>query len=76
MMEEATGIVVVPDWPNQPWYNTYLEMKLIEVILPPRDDLLLLPSNHSQRHPLHKNLQLRVGLLTGTVSYLKQLPLM
>ena len=76
MIEEATGIVVVPDWPNQPWYNTYLEMKLIEVILPPRDDLLLLPSEHSLRHPLHKNLQLRVGLLTGTDSYLNRLPLM
>ena len=76
MMEEATGIVVVPDWPNQPWYNTYLDMKLIEVILPPRHDMLVLPSDRSLRHPLHKHLQLRVGLLTGTDSYLRQLPLM
>ena len=76
MMEEATGIVVVPDWPNQPWYNTYMDMKLIEVILPPRYDLLVLPSDRSQRHPLHKSLQLRVGLLTGTDSYLNQHHLM
>ena len=73
-LEEAMGIVVVPDWPNQPWYNTYLDMKLIEVILPPRYDLLQLPSDSSQTHPLHKSLQLRVGLLTGTDLSPTQLP--
>ena len=71
-LEEATGIVVVPDWPNQPWYNTYLDMKMIEVILPPRYDLLRLPSDGSQKHPLHKSLQLRVGLLTGIDLYRSQ----
>ena len=71
-LEEATGTVVVPDWPNQPWHNTYLDMKMIEVILPPRYDLLRLPSDDSQKHPLHKSLQLRVGLLTGIDLYRSQ----
>ena len=24
--EKATGIIVIPDWPNQPWYPLYLDL--------------------------------------------------
>ena len=64
-MDGATGILIVPDWPNQVWYNTYLQMLIVEVVLPPRDDMLQLPSNGEARHPMHKTLRLRAGLVTG-----------
>ena len=62
-MEGGTGIIVVPDWPSQSWFNTYLEMITHEVILPPRCDLLLLP-NQMDTHPMNKTLRLRAGLVT------------
>ena len=65
--DKATGILVVPDWPNQPWYNRYMELVIKEVILPPRKDLLLLPTNSEMVHPLHKSLYLRAGLVSATV---------
>ena len=74
-MDEATGILIVPDWPNQPWYNTYMNMRIIEVILPPRDDLLCLPSDEGARQPMHRTLRLRAGLLSGTGSLQTQLHL-
>ena len=66
--DNATGILVVPDWPNQTWYNIYLEMVLNEIILLPRKGLLSLPSDVSVHHPLHKTLKLRAALVTGTGS--------
>ena len=72
--DEATGILVVPDWPNQTWYNTYLDMVIYEMLLPPRVDMLHLPSDHSQYHPLHRTLSLRAGLVSGiALSHLQHL---
>ena len=65
-MDGATGILVVPDWPNQCWYNVYRELVVHEVILHPRSDLLMLPNQPEQLHPLHQTLTLRAGLVSGT----------
>ena len=55
--DRATGILIVPDWPNKTWYNVYLDMVIRETILFSRENLLYLPSEPSLVHPLHKNLK-------------------
>ena len=42
--DQATGILIVPNWPNQIWYCQYSEMVIRAFILPPRSDFLTLPS--------------------------------
>ena len=64
--EKATGILVVPDWPNQHWYNSFSSIVIREIILFPRKDLLYLPSNSEAVHPLHQHLHLRAALVQGT----------
>ena len=64
-MDKATGIVVAPDWPNQSWYHNFSDLVIDECFLYPRDDLLYLPSDMEQVHPLHQNLRLRVALLSA-----------
>ena len=63
MKDRATGILIVPDWPNQPWYNRYMELIVDELILLPREKLLVLPTDTSSKHPLHQTLTLRAGLI-------------
>lgn len=63
--EGGRGIVVVPDWPNQPWYPRFFEMAESEPIsLGPDIHLLLSPSR--SRHPLASSLRLRAAVLSST----------
>ena len=64
--DNATGILIVPDWPNQHWYHAFSSMVVREIILYPRKHLLYLPSNSSLAHPLSKHLSLRAALVSGT----------
>ena len=64
--DKATGIIVVPDWPNQPWYNAYKELVINEFVLLPRRDLLLLPTDQEKQHPMHNSLSLLAGLVSAT----------
>ena len=66
------GIIVVPDWPNQPWYNIYKDMVIKEITLYPKRDLLLIPKNQEKPHPMHKSLSLLAGLVSATVSWQKR----
>ncbi len=61
--DRATGVLIVPDWPNQPWYNRYMELIVDEIILLPREKLLVLPTDSNTKHPLHRTLTLRAGLV-------------
>ena len=63
--DKATGILIVPDWPNQPWYDQYKEMTFKEITLFSRPDLLLLPQNKTTMHPMHKKLQLKAAIVSG-----------
>ena len=63
--DEASGIIVVPDWPTQCWCRKYTYLRIKDIVLPPRSDLLKHPLNPAELHPLHKSLALRVGLLCG-----------
>lgn len=64
VQEKARGIVLVPNWPNQPWYPLYhrlLDSELIVLDANPR----LLSSPYRALHPLHKSLSLMAGILCG-----------
>ena len=51
--EGALGICVIPDWPAQGWYPKALQMlKQEPVYLKASRDLLSLPSNPQETHPL------------------------
>ena len=65
-MEQATGIVVLPNWPTQPWCPIAICMlKQDPIHLKPSKDLLHLPSLSEKLHPLSNKLNLMVCLLSG-----------
>ena len=62
--EQATGIVVLPNWLTQPWYPIAIRMlKQDPIHLKPSKDLLHLPSLPEKLHPLSNKLNLMVCLL-------------
>ena len=63
--DKATGILIVPDWPSQFWYHMFQDIVIIDLLLPPRSDLLILPNRTSELHPLHEHLALRTALVSG-----------
>lgn len=63
-IDQAKVMLVVPYWPTQPWFTTYMEMLIQEpIILSPMSNLLILPQNQTQLHPLATKLHLMVGIL-------------
>lgn len=66
IQEEATGIVIVPQWPTQVWYPKFLALLTTQpVTLFHSQDLLIMPGRTEEIHPLHKKLNLMAGLLSG-----------
>ena len=62
--DRAVGILVTPDWPNQIWYSQLSQLIIKEVVLPPRSDLLVLPTRLTEKHPLNKTPHLRAALVS------------
>ena len=64
--DQAMAMIVVPDWPTQSWYTTYMEM-LIKgpIIFKPHTTNLILPQDRGAIHPLSRQLTLMVGILSG-----------
>ena len=62
--DEATGILVVPDWPNQPWYSQFIDIVVTTICISPRMDLLTLPQKE-MKHPLHQTLGMQVAIVCG-----------
>jgi len=57
--DNASGIVVAPDWPTQPWYSKLIQMsKAKPMLLPVLPSTLTLPHKPGVLHPLHRKLQL------------------
>ena len=71
----GTGIVLVPNWPTQPWYPMLLKM-LIDVprILGPKSNLLSQPAEKNMLHPLRKKLSLLACLVSGESGIKKVFP--
>ena len=63
--DESTGILVVPDWPSQSWYTTFLEMIVGNPLIFKHSDSLLLSPFRDQIHPLSKHLTLIAGVISG-----------
>jgi len=63
--DEASGVVIAPLWPTQPWYPIFESLLLTPpLILKPKKNLLLSPCRE-YIHPLASNLSLMVGHLSG-----------
>lgn len=66
--DQACGIVVVPNWPAQPWFPMFMELLVAEpIIFEPHEQLLLSPCR-SVLHPLEKSLGLIAGRLSGKLT--------
>ena len=54
--DKAQGVVVVPYWPNQPWFPRLASMLTSEpVLLSAREDMLQLPVDLMAKHHLRKH---------------------
>ena len=64
--DKAKGILIIPDWPNQPWYTQYCTIVQKEITLTPRPDILQLPGKDIL-HPLHRHLSLKAAVVQGNL---------
>lgn len=62
--EKASGIIIVPNWPSQPWYPLFITLAQERLVLRPRPDLLLSPCR-SLSHPRARNLSLIAARVSG-----------
>lgn len=62
--DKATGVLIVPYWPSQPWYPLFTSLQIRKPVYHgPSSDLLLSPFR--TQHPLWMNLTLVSCLLSG-----------
>ena len=67
--DNATGILVVPAWPNQIWYPVLQDILLqTPMQLPPQENLVYLPSQPEFVHPFFRDLRLMACLVSGKCS--------
>ena len=58
--ENATGILVVPDWPSQSWYPRAMSLGKVVMKISPRDNNLHSPQDINIHHPLAEQMHLLV----------------
>ena len=62
----AEGILLIPNWPTQPWFPKVMRLLVKEpLLLPKKNQLLQLPYNKTAVHPLVGKLTLLACLLSG-----------
>ncbi|KAJ8041499.1 hypothetical protein HOLleu_12330 [Holothuria leucospilota] len=65
-MDQASGILVAPQWTTQTWYTRIMQLLVDQpILLRPHKDLLTLPFSKTNTHPLHKKLRLMVCRVSG-----------
>ncbi|CAB4015453.1 Transposon Tf2-6 poly [Paramuricea clavata] len=66
--DQAEGIIVVPNWPTQPWFSKLMQL-LTETpwIIPKSKTTLQLPWDVHRVHPLHSNLTLLACQISGNL---------
>ena len=63
-IEASTGILIVPNWPTQPWYSHLMKILIdTPLVLPSRKNLLVHPT--LAVHPIWKSLDLLACLVSG-----------
>jgi hypothetical protein len=64
--EQSTGLLVVPNWPTQPWWPYLMRMVIQNpVVLPKTKRMLVLPTKPDLVHPLHPKLTLLMCHISG-----------
>lgn len=63
--DKATGIVIVPLWPTQPWYPLFTSMLVEPTITFKPNQTLLISPYRDRSHPLAPHLSLVAGKLSG-----------
>lgn len=64
--DQAEGIVIVPNWPSQPWYPQVMRLAVTApLILPKGKNILKLPYDPMKIHPLYPKLVLLACHLSG-----------
>jgi hypothetical protein len=63
--EESRGIVVVPDWPTQPWFPLFYEPSVSRILKLRSKNLLFDPYDY-RPHPLSKKLGLLAAILSNS----------
>ena len=67
--DQATGVMVIPNWPTHVWWTRAMDMLVQQPVLLPRNKhTLFLLSHPEQIHPLHKKLCLMLCHLSGNSS--------
>ena len=61
--DKATGLLIVPDWPNQAWYPIFMIHSSKVISIPSSKDLLHLPCHPTEVHPLQNTLQLLASVI-------------
>ncbi|PFX34812.1 hypothetical protein AWC38_SpisGene325 [Stylophora pistillata] len=68
-IDQATGIIMVPNWPTQTWLPYLINCP---IILPRKTRTLFLPAQPQEIHPLHKKRELLACHLSGTSCLTKE----
>ena len=64
--DNATGVLIVPNWPSQLWFTILQQLLLIEAfIILPNANNLYLPNQPDLKDPFFRNLELMVCLVSG-----------
>ena len=64
--DNATGVLIVPNWPSQLWFTILQQLLLIEAfIILPNANNLYLPNPPDLKDPFFRNLELMVCLVSG-----------
>ena len=67
---KASGLIIVPNWPTQAWYPTLYKLLIQPPFLLSRHrELLFSPVDSSQKHPLHRKMDLLACLISGEQSH-------
>lgn len=69
--DKATGIMVVPLWPSQPWYPLFNSLLVSDVITFSPNERVIIFHSSSNRN-IHSNLTLAAGILSGQHYYDEQ----
>ena len=66
-IDQATGIIIVPNWPTETWWPYRMSMLInYPIILPRKARTLFLTALPQEIHPLHKKLELLACHFSGT----------
>jgi ribonuclease HI len=63
--ESCEGVVVVPDWPTQPWYPMFQELAMSRILKLRSKSLLFCPYD-CRPHPLSKQIGLLAAILSSS----------